>query len=96
MLKQPRGDNLEGRETALSWGHALKVDVKIYKENQDQMAGGIMERLLTTRLQRIIIRSLGYKRSLEEYKRTWKKDFFLVSMKSSIDFYIYFLIVISL
>lgn len=48
-LKQLRGDNLEDRETALSLGHALKVDVvKKYKENQDQMVAGIMERLLTT------------------------------------------------
>lgn len=65
---------MEDRETALSLGHALKVDVvKKYKENQDQMVAGIMERLLTTRFQRIIIRSLGYKRFLEEYKKNLKK-----------------------
>lgn len=68
---------MEDRETALSLGHALEVDdIKNYKENQDQMVGGIMERLLTTRLQRIIIRSLGYKRFLEEYEKNPKKRFF--------------------
>lgn len=69
---------MEDRETALSLGHALEVDdIKNYEENQDQMVGGTMERLLTTRFQGIIIRSLGYKRFLEEYEKNLKKkDFF--------------------
>lgn len=61
------------------------------------MVRGTMERLPTTRFQRIIIiRNWGYKRILEDYKKNLKKDSFLATIKSLIDFYVYFLIPISL
>lgn len=70
------------KDDSIELGDELNVDnVKNYKENQQQLSlevevEEIIKKLLTTRLQRIIIRSLGYTRFSERYKENLKRGFF--------------------
>lgn len=73
---------MENRERALSLRDALRVNsVENYKEIQHQpslqvQVRGIMKKSLSD-YNRIIIRSLGYERSQEEYKENQEKVCFV-------------------